>query len=166
MPNRALTGALVTTGALLAALAGCDDADSHGPDFSACADTPALIYTPGLTQTSDGGGFTAAVNAVVSAGGPGSSSVDAPAIGLGTWTIAITQGAEAAMNLTVTADKPRMPIHGHGASTFPEVTPQDGGVYVVSKINFFMAGYWEMALELHPAEGASDRIAFPICIPQ
>ena len=94
-------------------------------------------------------------------------AVDAPAIGLDTWTIAITEGSDAAVTeLTVTADKPRMPIHGHGASTFPQVTPQDGGVYVVSEINFFMAGYWEMALELHPADGASDRIAFPICIPQ
>ena len=67
----------------------------------------------------------------------GSPAVDAPAIGLDSWTIRDLRDSAGGpvTDVTVTADKPRMPIHGHSASTFPLVTPQDGGVYVVGEIN-------------------------------
>jgi hypothetical protein len=132
-----------------------------------CGGTPALMYTPGLAQISISGAFTGTLTAASTEESPGAPPVDAPAIGLNRWTVAITDAAAAAATeLTVTADKPRMPIHGHSAPMFPQVALEDGGVYVVSEINFFMAGYWEMGLELHPAAGAADRIAFPICIPE
>ena len=137
------------------------------PDFSGLRRTPALMYAPGLAQASTGGAFTGTVTAASTEESPGAPPVDAPAIGFNRWTVAITDaGGAPVMNLTVTADKPRMPIHGHGAPKFPQVAPEEGGVYVVSEINFFMAGYWEMGLELAPAAGAPDRIAFPICIPE
>jgi hypothetical protein len=152
---------------LLPACGGSGNAGSHPPDFSACVNTPAIIYAPGMSETSTGGGFTATVTAAATAANAGAPAVDAPAIGFDTWTVAITDATGApAANLTVTADKPRMPIHGHSASTFPQVMAQDGGVYVVSEINFFMSGYWEMGLELAPAGAAADRVAFPICIPE
>jgi hypothetical protein len=157
---------LVVVFAVAAGCGGCD-AGRHGPDFSGCAETPALMYAPGLAQVSAGGAFTGTVTAVSTEESPGAPPVDAPAIGLNRWTVAITDaGGAPAMDLTVTADKPRMPIHGHGASKFPQVAPEAGGVYVVSEINFFMAGYWELGLKLAPAAGAADRIAFPICIPE
>jgi hypothetical protein len=148
-------------------VAGCGDAASQGPDFSACAGTPAVVYAPGLSQVSTSGAFTATVLAASTEASPGAPPVDAPAIGLNRWTIAISDAAAAAVtNMTVSADKPRMPIHGHSSLKFPQVAPEDGGVYVVSEIDFFMAGYWEMGLELSPADGPADRIAFPICIPE
>jgi hypothetical protein len=107
------------------------------------------------------------VTVVMSAGLAGAPADDAPAIGLNSWTIAMTNaGGVPVTDMTVTADKPRMPIHGHSALTFPAVTPQDGGVYVVSGINFFMAGYWELTLQLQPAAAAPDRVVFPICVPE
>jgi hypothetical protein len=125
------------------------------------------MYAPGLAQVSAGGAFTGTVTAASTEESPGAPPVDAPAIGLNRWTVAITDAAGGPVtDLTVTADKPHMPIHGHSAPMFPQVAPEDGGVYIVSEINFFMAGYWEMGLELAPAAGAADRIVFPICIPE
>ena len=151
------------------AAAGCSggDAGSQGPDFSACDGTPAVVYHPGLTQTSGGGGFQAAVTAVMAAGQAGSPPDDAPAIGLNDWTVAITDDGDApATALTVTASKPWMPQHGHSALMAPVVTAQDGGIYDVSGIDFFMAGYWEMTLTLQPPDAAADQVVFSICVPQ
>ena len=50
-----------------------------------------------------------------------------------------------------------MPLHGHGATTFPMVTPGDPGKFTVSKIDFFMAGYWELKLDLQPTSGTADK---------
>jgi hypothetical protein len=36
----------------------------------------------------------------------------------------------------------------------------------VSKIDFFMAGYWEQKLDLQPASGTADKAVFAICVPQ
>ena len=96
---------------------GCGgDAGSHEPDFSVCAGTPALMYAPGLAQGSTGGAFTGTVTVASTEKSPNTPPVDAPAIGFNRWTVAITDaGGAPVMNLTVTADKPRMPIHGHGA---------------------------------------------------
>jgi hypothetical protein len=166
MTKRRMTAAGLFVG--LVALAGCgDNAAGHGPDFTGCAETPAQTYAPGLAQVSTGGGFTGTLTAASTEESPGAPAVDAPAIGFNRWTVAITDaGGAPVMDLTVTADKPRMPIHGHSSRMFPQVAAEAGGVYVVSGIDFFMAGYWEMGLELAPAAGAADRIAFPICIPE
>lgn len=175
MTKRHTVAAFALGAALLGCLPSCGGKSgggsngdgSHPPDFSACANTPAIIYMPGMSQVSTGGGFTATVNAASTAANAGAPAVNSPAIGFDTWIVAITDTTGAPVtDLTVTADKPRMPIHGHSASTFPQVSPQGDGVYVVSEINFFMSGYWEMALELTPATGAADRVAFPICIPE
>jgi hypothetical protein len=53
---------------------------------------------------------------------------------------------------------PWMPAHGHGTSTQPEVAPQGGGVYELTKVNLYMAGLWELRSTLQFAEGA-DTVA-------
>ncbi len=72
-------------------------------------------------------------------------------------------GAPAAV--TMTAERPWMPLHGHGATTFPLVTPGAPGVFTVSGMSFFMAGYWEVKLDLQPTSGAADKLTFAICVP-
>ena len=64
------------------------------------------------------------------------------------------------------AERPTMPLHGHGATTFPMVTAGDAGKFTVSEIDFFMAGYWEQKLDLQPAAGTADKAVFAICVPQ
>jgi len=60
---------------------------------------------------------------------------------------------------------PFMPVHGHGAATVPTITAQGGGAFSVAAIDFFMAGYWELYLNLTPPGGAVDPLTFKICIP-
>ena len=43
--------------------------------------------------------------------------------------------------------------------TYPVVTPGEPGTFTISKIDFFMAGYWELKLE--PAAGLGDRRQAP-----
>jgi hypothetical protein len=62
-----------------------------------------------------------------------------------------------AMELTVTdvaSGKPRddltvavnpwMPAMNHGSSAIPTVTPKGGGQYVVTELDLFMPGHWEL----------------------
>ena len=58
-----------------------------------------------------------------------------------------------------------MPVHGHGGSTVPVITPMGGGLYSVGNLDFFMGGYWDLYLDLTPAGGTPDLVTFPICIP-
>jgi len=39
---------------------------------------------------------------------------------------------------------PWMPAHGHGASSTATVTAKGGGKYVVTDVDFFMPGDWEL----------------------
>jgi hypothetical protein len=39
---------------------------------------------------------------------------------------------------------PWMPAMGHGASVVPTVAPTGGGLYVISDVDLFMAGQWEL----------------------
>jgi hypothetical protein len=154
------------------AVAGCgSDAHQHtdagvtgDADFSVCEGTPAVIYAPGISVTSTGGGYVATLLSATTATTP---PVNTPEIGWGTWVVSITDaGGNPAAGLTMTAERPEMPRHGHGATTYPVVTPGDPGTFTVSEINFFMAGYWTLQLNLMPASGAADDVVFAICIPQ
>jgi hypothetical protein len=43
---------------------------------------------------------------------------------------------------------PWMPAHGHGTSLTPVVTPEGNGKYLVTQVDLFMAGYWELQTTL------------------
>ena len=59
-----------------------------------------------------------------------------------------------------------MPVHKHGGATIPAIAAQGGGCSPFLGIDFFMGGYWELYLDLHPAGVATaDRVTFSICIP-
>jgi hypothetical protein len=134
-------------------------------DFSVCADTPAVMYAAGMTVTSSSAAYVATLDSAITEGTP---PIIGPQVGLDTWVVSITNASDGtpATDVTLTAEKPSMPIHMHGATTFPLVTPGDAGKYTLSKIDFFMAGYWEQKVYLQPPGGAQDRAAFAICVPQ
>jgi len=70
--------------------------------------------------------------------------------------------------LLMTAEKPYMPQHMHYAATFPAVADKGDGSFEVSRINFFMPGYWELTLNLSPAvDGGTtpDKVVLSICVP-
>jgi hypothetical protein len=155
------------------AIAGCgsgahqqQDAAPQDADFMQCVGTPAVDYAPGMMATSTSGAYVATV---VSAKTDieGAPSVATAASGLDTWVVSVadaTAGTPAAV--TITAEKPWMPKHGHGAPNFPVVTPGDPGSFTLSELDFFMTGYWAVPLDLQPAAGAADKVTFSICLRQ
>ena len=172
-PSFASLTCLVAAGVSL--LSGCSsdadfkpDAAGPGPtdaDFAVCQGTPAVTYVPGMHVTSTSGAY---VGTLVSAETAGTPPVPAPEVGLGTWVVSVTDAAAEGTpsNVTMTAERPWMPLHGHGATTYPLVTPGAPGVFTVSGMSFFMAGYWEVKLDLQPTSGAADKLTFAICVPQ
>ena len=153
----------------VATVAGCgSDAhhvDGHVPDFSVCQDTAGVMYAPGIFVTSRLAAYRVTL---VSALTEGSPPVDSPQIGDGIWEVSVTDAATAGTpaDVTLTSERPWMPKHNHGAPDYPVVTPGEPGMYTISKIDFFMAGYWQLKLNLVPASGDPDDATFSICIPQ
>jgi YtkA-like len=160
---------LLTLGAGVATLAGCgsDDAhhvDSGGPDFSVCLDTAGVMYAPGIFVTSRLGAYRVTLVSAVTEGSP---PVESPQIGDGTWEVSVTDAtAGTPAEVTMTSERPWMPKHNHGAPDYPVVTPGEPGRYTISKIDFFMAGYWQLKLNLVPVSGDPDDATFSICVPQ
>jgi hypothetical protein len=141
-----------------------DAAVSRDADFSVCQDTPAVVYMPGIKVTSTSGAYVATLSSAVTEGTP---PIIGPDVGLNTWVVSLTNAADGTpAGVTMMAERPTMPLHGHGATTFPMVTPGDAGKFTVSEIYFFMAGYWEQKLDLQPASGTADKAVFAICVPQ
>ena len=161
--------ALIALGAGAAMLGGCgsdgQQVDAIAPDFSVCLDTPGIPYEPGIFVTSRLGAYLATL---VSAGTDGPPMLDSPQIAKdNTWVVSVTDATTgAAAEVTMTAEKPWMPKHGHGAMDYPVVTPGEPGTFTISKIDFFMAGYWQLKLNLVPASGDPDDATFSICVPQ
>src|SRR3954468_14520743 len=58
---------------------------------------------------------------------------------------------------------PWMPAHGHGASAKPAITARGGGKYVLSDVNFFMPGDWELRTTV--SGPLTDHVAPTISIP-
>jgi hypothetical protein len=176
-----IAGASAGCGSKTATVTGRISTDA---DFSVCSGTPAVHYAPGISVLSDSGAYRAAILTASTDQGSG-APVPTAAIGYDTFTVAVTSvtdggaGADAGApppdGLTMTTPPiggssgkpadPYMPVHLHGASTIPTVTAQGGGSFSVAAIDFFMAGYWELYLDLTPPGGAADLLTFKICIP-
>lgn len=160
-----LPAALVAGAAMLA---GCgsdaQQVDAGGPDFSVCKDTAGIPYAPGIFVTSRLGGYVATLVSAVTDGPP---QVDSPQIGKGTWVVSVTDASTGTpADVTLTSDRPWMPKHNHGAPTDPVVTPGEPGMFTISGLDFFMAGYWQLKLNLMPTSGDPDDATFSICVPQ
>ena len=163
-----LCASVVAAGAIAFAGCGSDAPQSDGgmhmdADFATCVDTPAVPYTPGMMVTSTSGAY---VVALVSAVTDGTPPIPSPEIGLDTFVVAVTDAASGLpADVTLTAQRPTMPRHGHGAPIDPVVTPGDPGTFTISMLKFIMGGYWELKLDLQPTTGAADRATFAICVP-
>lgn len=84
-----------------------------------------------------------------------------PIRGDNAWTVAITDSAGAAMTGLDLSVGPWMPDHGHGSPVQVEVTELEGGQYLVEPLNLFMAGYWEITVEIAEPE---DAVVFKVCV--
>lgn len=61
----------------------------------------------------------------------------------------------------------KMPDHGHSASTLPKpVLDAETSSYTLDPVTLFMAGVWELGLEMksNAADGARDTVSFYVCV--
>jgi hypothetical protein len=156
-------------------------------DFAVCSGTPAVRYSPGMSARSTSGAYLATIESAVTTA-TGSPSISTAAIGYDTFSVVVTAaspgdagsgdaggtaGVPVADGLGMTVPlipgdvpaDPYMPVHMHGATVVPTITPQGDGVFSVTGIDFFMGGYWQLYLNLVPPSGAVDPVVFQICIP-
>lgn len=55
----------------------------------------------------------------------------------------------------------KMPAHGHGMNTQPEVTANGDGTFLAEGMLFHMPGYWQITVDVTGPEGV-DSVAFEV----
>jgi hypothetical protein len=127
------------------------------PGTSTCAtDSRGETYLPGMSQA--GKNHLVTVKLMTSTPGP-------PIKGNNDWVIEVGDATTSAPldGLTVTA-VPFMPDHGHGTPIKVAITPTGQGTYKLSPVNLFMAGLWQVTINLTTADMKVDQVVFSFCI--
>jgi len=147
----------------VALLLGCGDGGPVALDMtvppSICANqTGADTYAQGLQKKGAQGLFT--VTLLASQPGP-------PAVGVNTWNLQVRDaGGATRADLQIKA-LPWMPEHNHGTSVKAAVTPVDtDGTYTVTPLYLYMAGLWQVTLQLQTPTLAADQVIFTFCLEQ
>lgn len=129
--------------ALALGLAGCAAPESQGG--------AAFASAPYATITSDAGLVTFEVRT-----GP----AQPPSRGVVRLEYTVVRGAEDGLDLDV---EPWMPAMGHGATVEPTVEAEGEGRYVVSGVQLFMPGEWEISTSISGA--VNDHATVVLQIP-
>jgi len=83
-----------------------------------------------------------------------------PAVESGYWTLAVIG--------VLTSVVPRMPDHQHG-TTPVGMMPAGSGTYTLNPVNLYMAGYWEVTVNISATDAGgtttTDSAMFPLCVP-
>ena len=87
-----------------------------------------------------------------------------PVRGDNTWTILVTDEAGTPMEGIGVDAKPWMPDHGHGSAVEETVTDLGAGEYTLDPLNLFMAGLWQVTLELTDEDGETDEVMISVCV--
>lgn len=87
-----------------------------------------------------------------------------PIAGDNSFTVMLSADGEMVSGLSDDIEvEPFMPDHGHGTPIAVEITEQDDGEYLLSPVNTFMPGLWEINLSVDSDELTSDFL-FSVCI--
>jgi len=132
------------------------DAVDAGLFYDCTTEPRAVAAVPGLLRVSSTGIMQATLESLTP-----NSLVKGP----NSWTVGLSDAAGATLAGATIKAVPFMPDHGHGTSVKAVVTDLGAGVYGLTPLNLYMAGYWEVTLTVTPASGGSDSIVFPVCIP-
>ena len=138
----------------------CSDSGGNSVDASddgmiGCKTDPlAQVYTANMTQMGPNH-----ITFMLVSGNPAP-----PAKYNNTWTIKLLDGAgHPVTDATMTA-MPFMPRHGHGTSIVPTVTNNGDGTYGVGILYFFMAGLWQVTLQVTQSSAGADTGIFSFCV--
>jgi hypothetical protein len=74
----------------------------------------------------------------------------------------VVDGAAAPVSASAATATTWMPAHGHSTSVKPAVTPGPDGTYEVAPVVLFMAGRWNVRLDLTDAGGTVDELVAAI----
>jgi hypothetical protein len=160
MPLSNTLHAAVTLGALLAGCGptGGDMMNNNMVSNTTCgADTRGQTYLPGMAQT--GMDHLLTVKLMSSDPGP-------PIKGNNNWVIQVNDAMSAAAvdGLNINA-VPFMPDHGHGTPIKVAITPMGSGTYGLAPVNLFMAGLWQITINMTSADmKTSDLVVFSFCV--
>ena len=141
----------VVTVALALACSSCGGEGASDATSGADVTFPTDPYE---TATSDSGGLRFSIRTAPS---------QPPAPGASTIELLITDAAGAPRDGLVLDIVPWMPAMGHGTSVRPTVTPKSGGTYVVTNVNLFMPGEWELRTSV--SGPLTDHVAPRLTVP-
>jgi hypothetical protein len=152
-----------------AADSGADVGPGPDVDFISCADEPrAPPFQQGMQVPSAAGTYVVKLVRNTFTDASGKVLTEPPAKGVDVWTVEVDAAAtQTPLDGLTIAVRPFMPDHGHG-TTSVGVTPAGAGVYTISPLNLYMAGYWEVTLTItdpSAATPASDTAMLKICVP-
>ncbi|MFO7561541.1 MAG: FixH family protein [Enhygromyxa sp.] len=83
-----------------------------------------------------------------------------PALGDNTWTVTLSEP-----DASITAVTPFMPDHDHGTPVEAIVTATaNPGEFEISPVNLFMAGLWEVTLDISTEAGTPEQVVFAFCV--
>jgi len=136
-----MTTRYIAVVALATAAAGCSS--------SAPAETTGFVAGPIMTVSSQSGQLSIAVR----------TSPQPPVRGTNDVELTITGATDGAPRDGLALDvKPWMPAMGHGTSIVPTVAPAMNGKYLVSGVDLFMPGLWQLRLSI---SGPTEDYAAP-----
>ena len=148
--------ALFSTAALALPACGGNQATVDGGTATCAQDTRALQYVPNLMQA----GMNGLISVTLISSNPGP-----PIKGNNDWSIRIADSAGNPVTGATIDVTPFMPDHGHGTPIKVGVTPMtSGGTYLLSPVNLFMAGLWQVTIRVTTADSKSDFVVFSFCI--
>lgn len=131
--------------------------DDGASTFAGCASDPRLDrFSLGLTKA----GFGGRLQLRLLAADPGP-----PIKGVNAWTVEVDDAQGAAQAAAVIKVTPFMPDHGHGTSVTPVVTAQSApGHYGVAPLYLYMAGLWQVTLDVTTSAGVNDVVVLSFCV--
>ena len=140
-------------------LAACDDGESSddamnddGSTARACDDEERDDFSIGVERA--GTSLTLAIHDAMPSD---------PIRGDNAWTVAISKDGEMQPGAAIEV-KPWMPDHGHGTPVKIEITDMGEGQYMLDPLNLFMAGLWEVHLDVTLEDGTNEELVFHACV--
>jgi hypothetical protein len=174
LPFRRLHFALIVPLALLGCDGNEDGDDEHAEDTQTESESDTHGDTEaGDTEASDCAAETRDDDFAIGLSKSGTSvqatfvsSDPAPPIkGNNTWVLTFTDLEGQPLSGLGIVATPMMPDHGHGTPIAAVVTElETPGQYEITPVNLFMAGYWQITLDVTLPDDGQDSLMFGFCV--
>lgn len=133
-----------------------DDAGAESDDSDVPCPPETPMFEPGLSASGDKGLTAKLVSA----------APENPHKYENEWVLDFVDAQGAPLeDIEIDEAETYMPVHRHGGGLTPEPTKlSEPGRVQIEKLNFTMAGPWEVILNVSSAKAGSDTIIFRVCV--